>query len=436
MAKRRERRLEVRIDSEIGPLEHVLVHKPGDEVVRMTQHELEDLLFDDILALDEAMLEHDLFREILAGSGAKVIDVRDLLEIAIERANKSIWRELIAEVCELDGTPELFQILEDYDDAQLAQALVCGLRWREVAAGPVTLARLRNQVFHETDFALPPLPNLMFMRDPCVAVGNHIVVGRMAKMARAREPLLVAFALEHSGAVDASKLAVDDSANRQPSYRSFEGGDCLVIAPDLLLVGCSQRSSAHTIEHMSQMLFDELDGLKRVYVVLMPSERSLMHLDTILTQIDDKLFLGHAPLLEGDDALAVARLEPGKPPALTRGTLLDALREELGPEVTLVPCGGDDPLHQEREQWTDGANAFCVSPGHIILYARNVRTTATLKDHGFETVALHQIQSPAERAERIAQGMQRERTVFSFSGSELSRARGGGRCLTMPLRRR
>jgi arginine deiminase len=161
-----------------------------------------------------------------------------------------------------------------------------------------------------------------------------------------------------------------------------------------------------------------------------------MHLDTILTHIDRDLFLGHAPMIigGGDRALEVARLERDKAPALVKkATVADVLREELGNEVQVVPCGGDDPLQQEREQWTDGANALCMAPGHILLYARNTHTIAALRDHGFEEAAVHVMQPPEVRAQLVADGRARGRTVFSFSGSELSRARGGGRCLTMSL---
>ena len=117
-------------------------------------------------------------------------------------------------------------------------------------------------------------------------------------------------------------------------------------------------------------------------------------------------------------------------------TVLDVLRDCIGSDVQLVPCGGDDPLHQLREQWTDGANALCLAPGKIVLYARNVRTIAALQERGFETIALHLVQPPEQRAELMGQGMAAERAVFSFAAGELSRARGGARCLTMPLSRR
>jgi len=429
--------LDVRIDGEIGALEQVVVHRPGDEVVRMTQHELEQLLFDDILSPGAAVLEHDLMVEILEGAGARVVDVQDLLVRALDRAPAASRLELLTAVCELAGTPELVDVLHAFEAERLARALVCGLRWRELDDSCMTLGRLHNQLFDDRDIALPPQPNLMFMRDPCAAVGDRVVVGRMATAARAREPLLVAFALVHSGAFDEVQLCFDEPALRHPSYRRFEGGDALVLSPQVLLVGCSERTSAQTIERVSEALFTDIQTLERVYTLMMPAQRSVMHLDTILTQIDRRLFLGHEPLIAGQRALPVVRLEAGQPPRWLEGaTMLDLLRSELGDDVQLVPCGGADALHQKREQWTDGANALCVAPGHIILYARNVHTIDALAAHGFEAVDVHMVQSAEERAERVARGMQLERAVFSFPGSELSRARGGGRCLTMPLRRR
>jgi arginine deiminase len=132
----------------------------------------------------------------------------------------------------------------------------------------------------------------------------------------------------------------------------------------------------------------------------------------------------------------VARLVRDRPPQLIPGaSVLDVLREEFGDQVQLHPCGGDDPVYQEREQWTDGANAVCFAPGHILLYGRNVQTIRTLRERGFSEVRLSLFQPPDERRDAVREGMKSERCVFGFSGSELSRARGGGRCLTMPLRR-
>ncbi|MBN4050365.1 hypothetical protein JYT28_01265 [Desulfobulbus sp. AH-315-M07] len=429
-------RLKVELCSETGSLQQVLIHRPGDEVVRMTHRDLEKLLFDDILSPDEAVREHDVMIEIIRAAGAHVVDIVDLLESALERAGDSERLAMLDRVCAMAGAREVASTLHQWDAAALTRALVCGVSLAELKAAPTSLARLRRQLTGKLH-ALRPIPNLMFMRDPCVAIGNRVLVGRMATDARAREPELVSFAIEHSGAFDSSTVAFPQGKSERHARRdSIEGGDILVLSDKVIFIGCSERTSVQTISRVaSEALFDT-PALERIYVAMMPEGRTVMHLDTILTQIDEHLFLGHAPLISGDQALAVARLERDKSPCLIEGaTILDVLREELGSDTALVPCGGDDPLHREREQWTDGANALCLAPGHIILYARNNHTIAALEKHDFVPVPIHMVYPPQKRAALVAQGMKLPRAVFSFPGSELSRARGGGRCLTMPLQR-
>lgn len=440
--------LRVDVCSETGPLRQVLIHRPGDEVVHMTQHDLDKLLFDDILSPAEAVREHDLMIEIIRGAGAHVVDIVELLQTALARAIAAERLTLLERVCEMAGAREVASALCEWDATALTRALVCGVSFAELVAAPVSLGRLRRELNGQAH-ALRPIPNLMFMRDPGVAIGNDLLVARMATKARAREPELVSFAIAHSGAFGggsateqatarrASPLVFQPSdGDRDSSYRSIEGGDVLVLSDKLIVLGCSERTSAQTIERVAQEALFPNGAIERIYVVMMPEQRTVMHLDTILTQVDQRLFLGHEPFICGHQALAVARLEPDRAPCLVpNASVLDVLREELGDDTRLVPCGGDDPLHQEREQWTDGANALCLAPGRIILYARNVHTIAALERHGFEAIALHMVQPADQRAALIAHGMSLPRAVFSFPGSELSRARGGGRCLTMPLLR-
>lgn len=434
--------MRVGIESEIGPLERVLVHRPGEEIVRMTQHELELMLFDDILAPDETVAEHDLMTEIMTEAGAQVVRLQTLLGEALRAASADERLRLLERVCDHEGAPGVAPKLVEWEPERLAAGLIGGVDWDELEGVAPSLARVRAGIRDVTPhrFALPPVPNLMFMRDPCVAIFDRVVVGRMALAARAREPWIVGFALRHAPSAGAPLCFEADDSNRGSRFRSLEGGDVLVLSPSAVMIGCSQRTTAQTIQRLAEeALFPLHPRLRRIYAVLMPEARSVMHLDTILTQIDRGLFLGHQPLLLGHGAqpgLAVARLERDRPPeALPGANALDVLREELGADTRLVPCGGEDPLHQEREQWTDGANAVAVGPGHIILYARNTHTIRTLRSHGFEEVRVSVSQPPLQRQVQIAEGLARPRAVFSFSGSELSRARGGGRCLTMPLRR-
>ncbi len=425
------------VNSEIGRLRRVVVHRPGPEVLRMTHAEMERLLFDDILALDVAGTEHDAFDEILRTHGAEVGDVRDLLREALDKAPEAAVDALLSQVCALGGEPRLRPFLAAMPPDRLAAALIEGLRWEDLSGAPMTLARLRHRVRHEEHLALRPVPNLLFMRDPCIPIYDRVVLARMATDARSREPLLARFALQH-GPWRAEMLFDGDDRALHPALRSLEGGDVLVISPKCLLIGCSERTSPETVERLAEeALFPTFPALERVYAVLMPPARSVMHLDTILTQIDAELFLGHTPMVQGrpgHPALEVAVLERGAPPTIVPGGILEALRGELGPSVRVVPCGGYDPLHQDREQWTDGANAVCLAPGHIVLYSRNVHTVAVLCERfGFVRVDVDADHDPARRSATLRDSLTLPRVVYTFRGNELSRARGGARCMTMPL---
>lgn len=439
--------MELHHPNETAPLRQVIVHRPGEEIVRMTQEELEEFQFDDLLSHPVAAREHGLFQEILRGAGASVLEFTDLLGLALRRAPPEAVVDLMDQVCDLGGVPAIAPFLAAWAPERLAEALITGVYWEEIEGAPRTLARIRARADGRFHMPLRPLPKLMFLRDSAFAFQDHLVIGRAGE-ARAREPLLVAFAMRWSGLLGERPPLLFDSPDwqRAPSMRLLEGSDVIVPSARFMLVGCSDRTSPQTLERLAEeALFPQYRALERIYAVLLPRSRSVLHLDSLITPIDERLFLAHMPTMSSQSGsqvekpahLPVVRLRRGKAPEIVPGAAVtDILRDELGPDVGFVPCGGPEPLHQEREQWTDGANAFCLGPGQIVVYGRNVHTLAALEDDfGFGVTRMSPVQGSEERREALRDGFAREKNVFTFSGSELSRARGGLRGLTLPLLR-
>jgi len=428
------------VDNEYQTLQMVAVHAPGEEIARMRPEDFSKSLFDDLLSPNETMAEHAVLTDLLTDAGAQVVQVHQLLVTAIQKAPAPEREKLISRAAMLAGNQYLGQELLGWKPKDLADALIHGLPWSKVRQSHTSLARLGAQFHCDNDMAFQPMANLMFMRDPCIPALQHLIPSKMAYSARSREPILVPFALRWGLGIDEKQFVHTEHHPDEPAnFSSFEGGDFLILSPQVLMVGASQRTSPQAIERIAQTMMALYPSLERIYAVLMPENRSMMHLDTLLTQIDERHFLGHMPLITGQGhvtPLPVAVLERNQNPRVVRDcTVHDVLRDEIDPDVRMIACGGDDPIHQAREQWTDGANGLCLAPGHVVLYSRNQRTIRVLEDLGFEEVRLSAVQSRNERRDLVQAAQTKDRVVYSLTGSELSRARGGARCLTMPLRR-
>jgi arginine deiminase len=389
------------------------------------------LLFDDILDGDEAREEHDVFHRVLTQAGVEVLDAQALLADVVaggEEARRRLLDELEAEY----GVPfSVVRRLYDMEPQDLAQALIEGIR------APAEVADAGSKVF----FDLYPVPNYFFMRDPQVVMGNRVVISSMGTAAREREPLLSRTIFEHHPALAGYEALyeIDVPPTGAPQhnphfpYPSLEGGDVLVVSPEILLVGLSERTNRRGIEVLAGYLRRVETSFRHLIMVELPRKRSYMHLDTVFTFIDRRLCLAYLPVIQpgGPEAAHIYTVDlHAKDLTFTlRNSLLEVLAE-LGLEVEVVPCGGaQEAIDQEREQWTDGANAFAIAPGLILLYRRNRKTLEELARRGWRILLEDEALSGGHDL------LEGGPTAVALYSNELSRARGGPRCMTMPIER-
>jgi arginine deiminase len=424
--------MSLKVTSEIGKLKSVLVHLPGPEIDRMVPSMMEELLFDDILYGNRAREEHRRFQQVLGYVADEVLEIQDLLEEVLQ-----VPEQRGAVLDDLGKTlgwgPDMDYRLRDLPAEQLASALITGI---EKPAPEIATAASEL-------YWLPPIPNYFFQRDPLVVVGDRAVRGSMATPARLREPLLSGYVLSlhprfanpEGGKFWFQEFSADYA--KPSSYArmrpTLEGGDVLVLREDLLAIGYSERTEKTTIERLAESLKKLKSPIKRLLVVGIPPERSFMHLDTVFTMISQDECLVYGPMIlpDGAEEADVYECDLTKREATwtTEKDLLSALKAA---KLDLKPirCGGQDPIAERREQWTDGANAFALAPGVVLLYDRNEATAAELGRAGYTVVDEADLLLGREELELWKPS---KKYVILLAAHELSRARGGPRCMTMPL---
>ena len=411
----------IRVENEIGRLRRVLIHRPGYEIDWMVPSLMERLLFDDILDGEVARVEHEAFDRVLQDAGVETLDPQTLLGEVLE-SEEPLQQAL--ELLRFKGLDEdLCQELGELPAKELAKVLVVGVR-SELGTDQ---ERLRSF------YRLAPVPNYFFQRDPQVVFGHRVLISSMATAAREREPLIAELIFRHhpalAGTEDLFNLREANAIGKVPW---LEGGDVLVPSPEVLLVGVSERTNRRGVEALAHYLQESDTTFRHLLVVELPARRSYMHLDTVFTFIDHGLCLGFPPVISsrGSEAADVYHvdLESRQLSYTLQPGVLRALAG-VGLEMEMIPCGGSDPLNQQREQWTDGANAFAIAPGVLVLYQRNRCTMEELDRRGFRIIEEDEVLSGKARV------LDGGPTVVSLVGYELSRARGGPRCMTMPLER-
>ncbi len=421
--------MQLEVFSEIGRLREVMTHRPGREVDCMPPALMEDLLFDDILHGPSAREEHDAFVAVLEAFGVTNHDIQTLLEeaLAVDEAHTGQLISLVAQREQL--RPKVESLLRELSPAELASALICG-----IAAPP---EEMRQDRF----FSLPPVPNALMARDPAVVLGHGLIISSMKRKAREREALLSRFIHNMHPLLTGNARYLDFQEQPEESMRygnlSLEGGDVLLLSEGIVAVGVSERTMERSIDLLAETL-RPLEPFRKLIMVRMPDSRSQMHLDTIFTRVSENECLVYPPMLmEGyAETLSTVSIDltPGSKDLGRRHRSFFGATKEAGLDLEPIPCGGSKSyIQQSREQWTDGANSFALAPGLIVLYRRNDATLEELQRYGFEVVLSREFVADVEthRAAVEAGG----KRVVVIASSELSRARGGPRCMTMPLRR-
>lgn len=404
----------VRVTSEIGPLRAVLVHTPGNELLAVTPGTREDYLYGDIIDLAVAQREHRRFVAVLERF-AEVYQVTDLLRDVLAKREVREW--LSAETTDVVPSDHLAQRLADLPPDELVPMLIEGV---EEAAGPIGAA------LNEVGFALPPVPNLFFTRDIGIVIGDHVVIGSMRHEARWSEELLIEALFRYHPELASAGILYDGAAERRITY-TLEGGDVHPLRPDLLVLGFSSRSSPAALDHLCHLLF-ECTPVTDVIVVVMPGERTAIHLDMIFTHVDRGQCVVYPPHFIGPERLAVLHRRKGRDTVRELPTFFAALQAVDFP-LEPIFCGGSHRALQEREQWASGCNLVALRPGVMVAYERNEATLRELERAGFPLVDAVDFLT----GEMVIEDD--ERAVLMLEGGELVRAGGGPRCMTMPLRR-
>ena len=416
----------VHVTSEIGRLRKVLVHEPGPEVDRMVPPMMEDLLFDDILFGDRARDEHRRFRRLLQLLGIEVVEANELLKDALssDEARSWLWARL---------RPEAPHALRAHEWPETAEEAVA------IATTGLLASDDCQGIEVEDLFRLPPLPNWCFQRDPQVILGDGVVFSAMATAARWREGLLSRCVFRFHPELSSTPVVLDPLREAReggqffgPHHPHLEGGDLLVLSPDVIAIGVSERTNMVAVELLAEALAASEGGPRWLEIVHVPARRAYMHLDTVFTPVDRDAALVFEPVIcgNGPQRAETYEIDLHSPDlgAHHRGCLLEALRDH-GLELQPIGCGGGDPVAQQREQWTDGANALALAPGIIVLDDRNIVTAETIAQSGFRVVPAEDVLLGREEVELDGN----DRVCLLIDSHEMSRARGGPHCLTHPL---
>ena len=401
------------VRSEINPLKKVLLHRPGKELLNLTPDTLGELLFDDIPFLKVAQEEHDAFAQILRDNGTEVVYLEDLMTDVLSLNPKLVEPFLRQWLFEGNIKTRRWQdkcleyLTAHFKGKALVEKTMEGITLKEMGDAARAYS-LQDLVAPPDDLVVHPMPNLYFTRDPFASVGSGVFLHKMYSVTRCRETIYADYIFKYHPDFEGLVKRYYD----RDLHANIEGGDVLNLTEDTLAIGISQRTCPDAIEAAARNLFTDPEAkIRTVLAFDIPKSRAFMHLDTVFTQIDVDKYTVHPAIL---GPLTVYEITPGQDdPADLHIKRVDSDLKHILEQYThvddvqLIFCGGDDLIAAAREQWNDGSNTLCIAPGKIVVYQRNDVSNAILRDNGL--------------------------TVLEMPSAELSRGRGGPRCMSMPL---
>ena len=398
----------IHVTSEIGKLKTVMLHRPGREIENITPDSMYRLLFDDIPYLPIAQEEHDYFAQTLRDQGIEVLYFEKLAAEAL--ADQDVKEEFVDRMVAESGYAAglIHDVLKEYLLAMNTQDMVNkifeGVRREEIDLPHMTLQQAAEDT--EWPFVMDPMPNAYFTRDPQASIGDGLSINRMTFPARQRESLITEYIIKHH-----PRFAGQVNVWRDRNHEThIEGGDELVLSDHVFAIGISQRTTADAIEDIAKNLFKK-SNYDTVIAIKIPHNHAMMHLDTVFTMIDYDKFTVHPAIFDENGHVDNWVLHPGKDGEITmehHTDIKEVLKKALNKDdIDLIPTGNGDPIIAAREQWNDGSNTLAIAPGEVVTYNRNYVSNDLLRKHG---ILVHEVRS-----------------------SELSRGRGGPRCMSCPI---